>query len=188
MPYSEIMLSAAKPVTALILFGAAILCFGQRPVRSLSFSSEDERVTDFVQLPGSALLILLKDKEAFPDGMPSDLRCEDHEQSGDKPRPELLCRRLPLSQHPGEDYLVIGVGDLRGAHIVPFWLIHQDERGASLLFKSSSDQIEIMRNRFNGYAEVRATWIQRAGATIVTDSFRFDGKKYVRYRGQTQHQ
>jgi hypothetical protein len=80
MPYSVIMLCPVKPFTVLTLFAAVTLCFGQKPGQSLSFSSEDERVTDFVQLPDSALSILSKDREAFPDGMPSDLHCEDHDK------------------------------------------------------------------------------------------------------------
>jgi hypothetical protein len=181
------MLSIMKPFAVLTLFTSLSLCFGQKPTQSLSFSSEDERVADFVKLPQSVLVLLLSDKDDFPDG-PSNVHCEDHEQAGDEPRPEILCRRVPLSSQLGENYLVIGAGGLRGAHIVPFWLFHLDGHGASLLFKTRSDQIEIAQKCFNDYAEVRSTWFQGAGATIVTDSFRFDGKKYVRYHRQTQHQ
>jgi hypothetical protein len=182
------MFPIVKALAVLALFSSVGLCFGQRPLVSLSFSSDDEKVADFVQLPERILALLLNDKDDFPDGPPSNMHCEDHEQAGDGPRPEILCRRLPLSSGTGENYLVIGVGDLRGAHIVPFWLFHQDDRGASLLFKTRSDQLEITPKRFNGYAEVRSTWIEGAGATIVTDSFRFNGKTYVRYHRQTQHQ
>jgi hypothetical protein len=188
MLYSPDMPSIKKPLAALTLFLSVGSCFGQETPRSLSFSSEDQRVADFVQLPQSVLVLLLNDKEDFPDGPPSNVHCEDHEQAGDEPRPEILCRKLPLSSQAGTNYLVIGVGDLRGAHIVPFWLFHQDEGGASLLLKTRSDQIEITPKRFNGYAEVRSTWIQGAGATIVTDTFRFNGKTYVRFRRETQHQ
>lgn len=34
-------------------------------MHTLSFSSEDERVSEFVQLPGSVLALLLNDKEDF---------------------------------------------------------------------------------------------------------------------------
>jgi hypothetical protein len=188
------MPSILKPFTLLTLFMSVSLCFGQRTAQTLSFSSEDEKVTNFVHLPSSVLVLLLSDKEDFPDGPPSNVHCEDHEQAGqelqagDEPRPQILCRKVPLSSQAGENYLVIGVGGLRGAHIVPFWLFHHDDHGASLLFKTRSDQFEITPKWFNGYAELRSTWIQGAGATIVTDSFRFDGKKYVRYHRQIQHQ
>jgi hypothetical protein len=143
-----------KLLAALILPLSACLCFGQRTTASLSFSSEDETVANFVQLPQTVLALLLNDKEDFPNGPPSNLSCEDHEQPGPEPRPELLCGKLTLSSQTGTDYLVIGVGDLRGAHIVPFWLFHQDTNGASLLLKTRSDQIEIMSKRFNGYSVV----------------------------------
>lgn len=172
----------------LALFSSLGLCFGQNPALPLSFSSENERVTDFVQLPQDVLALLLNDRDDFPDEPPSPLHCEDREQTSGRPRPEILCRRLPLLSRTGQNYLVIGVGDLRGAHIVPFWLFHRDDHGASLLLKTRSDQIEISPKQFNGYAEVRSTWIEGAGATIVTDSFRFNGRAYVRYRRQTQHQ
>jgi len=168
------MLSIEKLLTALILVLSAGLCIGEQPAGSLFFSSEDQKVADFVQLPHSVLALLLNDKEDFPDGSPSDLRGEDHEESGPEPRPEILCRKLTLSLQTGTDFLVIGVGNLRGAHIVPFWLFHQDESGASLLLKTRSDQIEIMPKRFNGYPEVRSIWIQGAGALIVTGTFRFN--------------
>jgi hypothetical protein len=188
MPYSVVMLWPMKPLTVLTLFAAVTLCSGQPPRQSLSFSSEDESVSEFVRLPDSVLALLLNDKEDFPDGPPSNVHCEDHEQATQEPRPEILCRKLSLSSKAGESYLVIGVGDLRGAHIVPFWLFHKDVRGASLLLKTRSDQIDITPKQFNGFSEVRSTWIQGAGATIFTDSFRFDGTKYVRYHRQTQHQ
>jgi len=188
MPYILNVRPLMKPFAVLTLVTSMSLGFGQRPAQSLSFSSEDERVADFVQLPQSVLVLLLSDKEDFPNGDAANLRCEDHEQAGDEPRPEILCRRIPVSSQPGENYLVMGVGGLRGAHIVPFWLFHRDDHGASLLFKTRSDQLAITPKMFNGYAEIRSTWIMGAGATIVTDSFRFDGKSYVRYHRQTQHQ
>jgi hypothetical protein len=181
------MFSNKKLVAALAVLTAG-LCFGQQTLGSLSFSSEEDRVADSVHLPESVRALLLNDKEDFPDGPPANLHCEDHEGAGPEPRPEILCRKLALSSQAGTDYLVIGVGDLRGAHIVPFWLFHQDDSGASLLLKTRSDRIEITPKRFNGYAEVRSTWIQGAGSNIVTDSYRFNGKTYVRYRRETQHQ
>lgn len=182
------MYRITKPTAILTLLLTAVFCFTQETVRSLSFSSEDERVADFVKLPDSVLALLLTDKEDFPDGPPSNMHCEDHEQATTEIRPEILCRRIPLSSQSGEDFLVIGVGGLRGAHVVPFWLFHRGSTGTSLLLKTRSDQIEVTPKRLNGYAEVRSTWIEGAGATIVTDSFRFNGKTYARYRRQTQHQ
>jgi hypothetical protein len=181
------MFSIKKMIAAIILLPSLGLCFGQRTPGPLSFSSEDQAVADFVQLPQSVLALLLNDKEDFRNGSPLNLHCEDREEAGPELRPEILCRKLTLSSHAGTDYLVIGVGNLRGAHVVPFWLFHQDENGASLLFKTRSDQIEIMSKRFNGYPEVRSTWIQGAGALIVTNSFRFDGKAYVQFRKEKQH-
>ena len=177
-----------RVLAMLALLSWVDVCFAQKTAQPLSFSSEDTKVVDFVQLPQGILALLLNDKGDFPDGPPSNVRCEDHEQPRGEPQPEILCRRLLLSPQPGTDYLVVGVGDLRGAHIVPFWLFHQDGRAASLLFKTRSDQLEILPKRFNGYSEISATWISGAGANIVTDTFRFNGKIYVRSQRQTQHQ
>jgi hypothetical protein len=188
MPYSQRMSPIRKSLALLTLFSSVGLCFAQRSAQSLSFSSEDESVADFVKLPQGVLALLLNDKEDFPNGPPLNVHCEDHEQAGDEPRPEILCRRLPLSSQTDTNYLVIGVGGLRGAHIVSFWLFHQDGSGASLLFKTRSDQLEISLKHTNGYAEVRSTWVEGAGATIVTDTFHFNGRAYVRYHRQTQHQ
>jgi hypothetical protein len=181
------MLSIITWLVWLTLLTSASLCYGQR-LASLSFSSEDQTVADFVQLPKSILALLLSDKEDFPDRSSSTVQCQDREHLDGEPRPEILCRRLPLSSQPGENCLVIGVGDLRGAHTVPFWLLHHDRRGDSLLLKTRSDRIEIGPKHFNGYAEVKSTLIEGAGATIVTDSFHFDGTKYARSHRQTQRQ
>ncbi len=177
-----------RRLATLILFSSVGLCFGQGPAQPLSFSSEDQRVADFVEIPPNVLKLLLSDREDFPVGPPSNIHCVDHEQPGGGVRPQILCRSVPLSSQSGENYLVIGVGGLRGAHIVPFWLFHMDGHGVSLLFKTRSDEIEITPNLFNGYADVRSTLIESAGATIVTDSFRFNDGKYVQYHRQTQHQ
>jgi hypothetical protein len=182
------MSSIIELLAALILLSSSCVCFGQHSVESLSFSSEDEKVANFVQLPQEILSLLVNDKEDFPDSEAPSLHCEGHEEPTPEPQPQILCRTVPLSSQTGADFLVIGVGGLRGAHIVPFWLFHQDGNRAPLLLKTRSDQIEITPKRFNGHAEVRSTWIQGAGATIVTDTFRFNGKIYVRTRRETQHQ
>jgi hypothetical protein len=76
------MSSIKKLVGALIFPLSAALCLGQRTPGTLSFSSEDERVANFVQLPLSVLTLLLNDKEDFPNGPPANLHCEDHEEAG----------------------------------------------------------------------------------------------------------
>ena len=185
--YSLDMPLLSRTLAILTLSMSVGLCSSQTSSKSMSFSSEDNKVADFVRLPESVLVALTNDKQDFPDGMSQNLQRERHEQVGDEPRPEILCRRLSLSSEPGENYLIIGVGGLRGAHIVPFWLFHRSHDTVSLLLKTRSDQIDILPKQFNGYAEVRSTWIQRAGTTIITDSFRFNGEKYVRHNRQTQH-
>lgn len=89
------MVAIGKLLAILTLFSFVGLCAGRMTVQSLSFNSDDERVADFVQLPQRVLTLLLNDKEDFPDGPPTYLHCEDHEQGGGEPRPEILCRKLP---------------------------------------------------------------------------------------------
>jgi len=175
----------SKSLALLALFISVTLHSETSKKHDLTFSAEDQKVDAFAQLPPDVLALLLKDKDDFPEGSPG-LRCDDHEgRSGD--RPEILCRTLPISS-TGESFLVIGVGSLRGAHIVPFWIFHKDQQGARLLLKIRSDEIEIAPNKFNGYSEIRSTWIEGAGDNIVTDTFHFNGHDYQQYHRQTQHQ
>lgn len=183
------MFAIRKQFLFTTLFMLSLGCFGQTPTHTLSFSSDTDNVPNFVQLPQDVLRLLLNDREDFPSGQPLVERCENREQAGSHPiRPEILCTKVHISSQSGDNYLIIGVGGLRGAHIVPFWLFHHDAKGASLLLKTRSDQIDIIPTQFQGYAEIRSTWIMGAGATTVTDSFRFNGLKYVRFHRQMQHQ
>jgi len=148
----------------------------------MTFSSEGDPFKHPVQLPPEALTLLTSDKEAFPDGSPKGFRCNDQEQfdNSGEPKAQILCTTLPLSSAQGTNYLVVGVGSLRGAHIVPFWLIHQSNGKASILFKTVADDLTVLPNSYNGYREIEAIWIYEAGARIETDRFRFKGNTYKR--------
>ena len=107
---------------------------------TLYFSAESNSVQHPVQLPPQAMTLLVNDKQDFPDGPPRDLQCTDKEKPVDNWEdaiPQILCAKLPLSSTSDKDYLVIGVGGLRGAHIIPFWIIHQGSNDATLLFKTA---------------------------------------------------
>src|SRR5690348_5564040 len=99
------MSSIKKLAAVLVILLSAVLSFGQQTLRSLSFSSEDAKVVNFVALPQSVLALLLSDKQDFPDGPPPNLHCEEHENAGPEPRPEILCGKVALSSHTGTDYL-----------------------------------------------------------------------------------
>jgi hypothetical protein len=174
--------------TVFMLF-MSVLLMGQSQAE-LVFSAENDSVEHPVQLPPQAMTLLVNDKQDFPDGPPHDLHCNDKEKSVDNWEdaiPQILCTKLPLSSASDKDYLVIGVGGLRGAHIIPFWIIHQSANGATLLFKDRSDDLTILPNRYHGYRKLEVIRVFQAGAIIVTDRYRFDGSKYVRFSSHETH-
>ena len=66
MPYSPRMSPTLRLFAMLTLLSWLNVCFAQKTAQPLSFSSEDTKVTDFVQLPQGILALLLNDKEDFP--------------------------------------------------------------------------------------------------------------------------
>jgi len=166
------------------------VCSAQQHTKAMTFSSEGDPFKNPVQLPPEALALLTSDKEDFPDGPPKNFHCDDQEQlhNKDEPAEQILCTKLPLSSSGEENYLVIGVGALRGAHIVPFWLIHQSNGKATILFKTRADALTVLPNSYNGYREIAATFIYGAGASIETDRFRFKGKTYKRISTRVDRQ
>jgi hypothetical protein len=151
---------ASTPALALLL---AAVPMQQRSMPE-SFSSKTEALKHPVQLPKEVLTLLATDTEDFPHGS-----------------------KLPLFSVKGSDYLIIGVGSLRGAHIVPFWIFHQGSSGTSLLFKTRSDDLTVLTRSYNGYPELESTWIYQAGGRIVTERYRFNGKTYVRFSTRETH-
>ncbi|MGF7183559.1 hypothetical protein [Tunturiibacter psychrotolerans] len=142
----------------------------------LTFSAEINSIHNPVQIPSDALTVLKNDKDDFPNGASEHLRCSDHEKN--EPSEQILCTTLPLSSSPGTDYLIIGVGDLRGAHIVPLWIIHTEIGTPVLIFKTHADTLTILPSAHKGHRDLMATFIFGAGTTIQYEHFLFDGKSY----------
>jgi hypothetical protein len=163
-------------------------CFAQP--NHLSFSADTDSIHNPVQLPADVLTLLTSDKEDFPNGAPEHLQCSDHEKyptQGDDPSEQLLCTTLPLPSSLGKDYLIIGVGALRGAHIVPFWIIHNEIGGPVLLLKARADGLEILSTIHNHRHELVVTSVFQAGATVRDEYFRFDGKSYKLFSSKETH-
>lgn len=179
----------AQAVITTFILSTSVLVMGQGQA-GLVFSAENDSVQHPVQLPAQAVTLLVNDQQDFPEGRPADLHCtgkENYPGYGKDPMPQILCTKLPLSSASGTDYLVIGTGSLAGAHIVPFWIIHQGSNGATLLFKDRSDDLTVLPTRYHGYPELEVIRVFQAGATIVTDRYRFDGIEYVRFSSRETH-
>lgn len=184
-------MSLARFLLVLVVPTLSIIALAQQPAKTIVFNADTDSVSHFVDLPTRALSLLTSDKEDFPDGAPADLHCSDRElQRSSLPggwKDQILCTSLPLSTEPGRNYLVIGVGALRGAHIVPLWIFHQDDRGVSLIFKTRSDAIRILGNSSKSYREIESVWDQQAGAIVFTDRYGFNGRVYARYSSSESH-
>ena len=82
---------------------------------------------------------------------------------------------------------MLGSGSLTGAHILPFWIIHQDSAGVSVLFKTRADGLSIRPVRYNHYREVEVDWVLQTGAVVTTKRYRFNGKGYVEFFSRETH-
>jgi hypothetical protein len=173
---------------AVLLLATTLHTQAQPPETPITFPADTAALDHPVEAPTSVLTAITTDKDEFPDGPPRKLRCRSHEGYPQKPAPQLLCTRLSLSRVSAATYLIVGVGSLRGAHIVPFWIVRRAARGDSVVFKAKCDALAVLTNRDKGYRELEATWITQSGASILTARYRFDGKAYVKFSSQeTDH-
>ena len=149
-----------------------------------------DSVENPVQLPPDVMKLLLNDKVDFPEGEKESFHCSGSERtpvSTEEPKKQVLCTALHLSSSPDMDYLVIGIGGLRGAHIVPFWIFHVGPTGPILLFKTRSDALTIGSRKYRGYRELVATFVFGAGATVRDEHYRYDGRGYKLFSAEETH-
>jgi hypothetical protein len=181
-----------RPIAALLLatsLCATPLCAQAQPPSNtpIAFPSDAAALRHPIDLSPTAIAAIAADKDAFPNGLPRDLHCKARERYPHRPTAQLLCTKLPLAHDASDNYLIIGVGSLRGAHLVPYWIVRQSSRGDKLIFKAKCDNLAILHDRFNKYRELDATWIQQAGANILDVRYGFDGKSYVKLSSQESH-
>jgi hypothetical protein len=172
---------------AVLVLSASLCARAQPPERPITFHADAAALEHPIELPADAVAAIAADKSEFPDGPPRDLGCKSHERYPHKPAGQLLCTKLLLSHDSATSYLIVGVGSLRGAHIVPYWIVRRTSRGYALVFKARCDSLAVLSDRYKGYRELEATWIQQSGANNLVVRYRFDGKSYVKFSSQQTH-
>jgi hypothetical protein len=145
-----------------------------------SFNADDEAPTveHPVPIPAAVFEILSKDDEFVQEAL------ADHGWAIDQgPKNGWLTASLVSKKDSsGELYLVVGNGSLAGAHGTTFWLVKNDGGGrrSRILFKITTDQLEIGRIDASGYPVLTAV---RETAVSMTDMiFHFVAGKYTLFR------
>ncbi len=69
-----------------------------------------------------------------------------------------------------------------------FWVFRQDGRRYELLLRAACNGLKVLKTRNNGYRNLQTVTLGQAGGYLTTTSFRFDGKRYQKYRESTQEQ
>lgn len=133
-----------------------------QPHEQTRFSSEEEAVSHPVSVPNRVVQLL---KEAGA-GKPEGLRTA-----------WLQASEIHLGRRREADLIVMGVGGLRGANIVPFWVFIRKDRRYKLGLHVRADALNVLESRTKGYRDIRTLLISMKG--VYTRTWRFDGQKYV---------
>ncbi|HEV2136817.1 MAG TPA: hypothetical protein VGR47_21535 [Terracidiphilus sp.] len=156
-------------------FGARAQRHAQAEQRE--FSAEDEGVQRPAAIPQSVLDILAKD-----DGVRNLMEDEDPPLKS-IPASWFSASEVHLAGPNEKDLIVVGVGELRGANVVTFWVFRPVAGGYELVLTGASHDLAVKKTRWKGYRE-----IELSGATAVeffSTTFRWDGTKYVNFREES---
>jgi hypothetical protein len=141
------------------------------PHEQSDFGGEDEKWDQPARVPDEVLQILRRVENAAPSELPAQW---------------LLASEIHLGP-PGElNLIVMGIGGLRGAHSVPFWVFRKKREGYDLVLSTGGDSLKVLNARSNGYRTIKAYNVGQAGRTLTTAAYRFDGRRYQEYKIRTE--
>jgi hypothetical protein len=135
------------------------------------FGGEDEEWDQPAQVPDEVLEILRRVKNAAPNELPAQW---------------LLASEIHLGPPSELDLIVMGIGGLRGAHSVPFWVFRRKTGGYDLVLSTGGDSLKVLNARSNGYRTIKAYNVGQAGRTLTTATYRFSGGRYQEYKVRTE--
>lgn len=130
------------------------------------FSAEDEVVEQPAPLADSAI-------EAIT-------RIEETPRRNNVDRENLMASAIHLSRADESDLIVIGKGYLRGAHVVPFWVLRRTNQGYDVLLATTSDGLKILNARQKGYRTIEVYNVN--AGVVFTTTYGFDGSRYQRFK------
>ncbi len=162
-------------VNILLLFSAGSgACKQAQSSERQHFSAEGDITKEPVSVPKSVLTILAKDKHV--QGLLED----ENIQPEKIPSSWFLAGTVHLSSHPKTDLVVMGVGPLRGANVVTFWVFCATVHGYELVLTAPAHDLIVKNTRWKGHYEI--TLMSATAKEVFTVWYRFDGKRYVEYK------
>lgn len=128
------------------------------------FTSEEASVERKAVLPAAAVEAIRQSVSSAPNELnPKDL----------------LASAVHLDGSTEEELVVIGVGGLRGAHNVPFWVLQQTNQTYRVLLDARGDGLKILNTTWQGYRVIEI--YNLIARDLQTTTYRFDGERYRRF-------
>lgn len=131
------------------------------PEQSL-FNSDDEKWVRLVRLPQKVIEILQKTSNTTPEQIPDE---------------SFLASEIHLSGPRETDLIVMGIGELRGAHLAPFWVFRKTMAGYELVLSTGGDGLAVSKRRRNGLRMIQVANL--TVDTIRTTTYEYDGHRYT---------
>jgi hypothetical protein len=78
------------------------------------------------------------------------------------------------------DLIVMSVGPVRGANVTMFWAFRPTALGHELLFAGGGHTLSVKNKRWKGFREIETLSVVMQKVSTVL--YRFDGKRYIRYK------
>jgi len=149
-----------------------------QPSEQRHFSAEETGVKKPVPIPEAVLAILRKDEQVRAV-------LEDENIPSEKiPLSWFSASAVHLSRPEQMDLVVMGVGPLRGANVITFWVFSAVARGYELVLMAPAHDLIVKDARWKGHRDIEL--VSLTAAEISTVLVRFDGESYKEYKARSE--
>jgi len=150
-----------------------------QPSEQRHFSAEEDGVKKPIPIPEAVLATLKQDEHIC-----SVLEYENI--SAEKiPASWFSASAIHLNRPDQLDLVVMGIGPLRGANVITFWVFATTARGYELVLMAPAHDLIVKNTRWKGYREIEL--VSMTALEISTVLVRFDGERYKEYRARSEH-
>ena len=143
------------------------------------FSAEEDGVKKPVPIPKAVLATLKRDEHIC-----NVLEYENI--SAEKiPASWFSASAIHLNRPDQLDLVVMGVGPLRGANVITFWVFAATASGYELVLMAPAHDLTVKNTRWKGYREIEL--VSMTAVEMSTVLVRFDGERYKEYKARSEH-
>jgi hypothetical protein len=155
-------------------FCRASLCQQALKQGQLHFSAEDQRFQRETSIPLEVLNLLKAN--TFVQSVLSDRGIAENEL----PTTWFTASEVDLGAQNQHDYVIMGIRDLRGANVAPFWIVSEAAGTAKVILYSPAHDLIIGTQRMNGYKVIEL--VSMTAGHVSKTWLRFNGSVYDDYR------